>query len=146
MATNNLNALAANLEEQQALLASQAESLRSELTGIEDGLARIKAALAALTGPRLPAQRETAPGKKRSKTGVPSVSKATVIELISQELTQTKSIEESNLKSRVEKLVIASGHNRSGFSLRFSEALSDARFQKHVNGISLKSHGSRLTS
>ena len=138
METKDFGTITVHLDEQHAVLAAKADSLRAELAIVEDHLARIEAAKAALSGAASPSAAARLTKKERKKAAAPSATKAQVINFMVKELSQSNVVQESKLKSRIEQVLIESGHSRMGYSLRFKEALSDSRFQKGLNGISLK--------
>ena len=143
MDTKSLDAIKDQLQEQQTKISAKADSLQAELAGLHDDRGRIEAALAALSGVALPSMN----GKKREKKKVsaPSASKAQVVALMAEELSQHHAIEEE-LKARIEKKLVDTGHARLGYSLRFKEAVADSQFFKAPDGIRLKteSTGSSL--
>ena len=138
METQALDAIKAPLEEQHAKLSAKADALRGELAKLDDLLTRIAAAKAALVGPKLISAAGGLTKKERRKAAAPSATKANVIALMKQELSQGKSIQISELKQRIERLLTETDYSRNGFSLRFKEACSDSTFQLGTNGISLK--------
>lgn len=146
MSTNNLDAVITQLEELRTSYVLRTQTLRSELSEDEKHLSHVEAALAALSGSPLSPPGTAATKKERKKAVAPSATKALVIELISQELTQADSLPESELKSRVEDKLVEAGHSRNGYSLRFKEAVADAKFHKNANGVSLNASPVRLPS
>lgn len=136
MDTKSLDAIKVQLQEQQAKITGKADSLRAELAGLDDGRRRIEAALAALAGVAPPSMN----GKKKhdkKKVSAPSASKAQVVGLIAEELSEHHVVEEKELKARIEKKLVDTGHTRMGYSLRYKEALADSQFAKAPDGIRL---------
>ncbi|MBA3483213.1 MAG: hypothetical protein H0T51_15500, partial [Pirellulales bacterium] len=99
-------------------------------------------AIAALSGIALPSMN----GKKKlekKKVSAPSASKAQVVALIAEELSQHDVILEEELKARIEKKLVDTGHTRMGYSLRFKEALAESQFVKAPDGIHLNAETPR---
>lgn len=138
MDAKSLEVISGQLQEQREKISARADKLRAELSGLDEDLSRVEAALSVLSGAPLPATKAPGAKKERKKAAAPSAKKAKVSELIAAVLSQTTSLDESELKALVEQKLVESGHNRNGYSLRFQEALSDTRFHKGPNGVSLK--------
>lgn len=137
MDNKSLDAIKDQLQEQQAKIVAKTDNLLAELAGLEDDRGRIEAAMAALSGVTLPSMN----GKKkheRKKVFAPSASKAQVVALIVEELSQHHAVKEEELKARIEKKLVDTGHTRMGYSLRFKEAVADSQFVKAPDGIRLK--------
>jgi len=141
MEIKDFGPVSVQLEQQHAILSAKADSLRAELATLVDLLTRIEGAKAALNGPTPCIANAALIKKEKRKAVAPSVSKAQVIEFMLKELSQNKLVHESQLKSRIEQVLVDSGYSRSGYSLRFKEACSDSRFQSGPNGISLTQPG-----
>lgn len=136
MDTKSLDIIKDQLQEQQAKITAKADKLRAELAGLDDEHGRIDAALAALSGNALPSINGKKKHEKR-KALAPSASIVQVVSLIAEELLQQPVIQEEELRSRVEKKLVGSGHSRMGYKLRFKEALVDSQFQKTKDGVQL---------
>lgn len=142
MDTTTLDVIKDQLQEQQAKIAANADKLRAELAGLDDDRGRIDAALAALSGVALPAIN----GKKKhekKRVSAPSASKAQVVALIAEELSQHDVVQEEELKVRIEKKLVDTGYTRMGYSLRFIEAMADSQFVKAPDGIRLNTETPR---
>lgn len=146
MEPHELDAIKAPLQERRLSLNAKADKLRGELATLDDHLARIDGALAALSG-MPPSQAPAKLTRERRKASAPAATKAQVIELLVQELTQRNCVHESELKADIERKLIESGHNRMGYAMRFKEALSESIFRMETDGVSLKrSPQSKVTS
>lgn len=146
MDTRFLDAVQSKLQEQRAVLDANADQLRGELAAYDAQLVRIDAALVALSGPALPKEAakasKAAKGKKR-RPAAPAANKAQVVALIEEELALHKVIKEDDLKFRIEQKLVAAGHNRMGYSLRFKEAAADSQFVHGSDGIRLNAETPR---
>src|SRR5690606_30221805 len=123
METNALDAIQSQLQDQRTKLAAKADRYRDELQRLDEGLARIDAALAALSGAALPPSTPKSPKKDRRRTLAPAASRTQVTALMLEELSQHPILPEEDLKARVEQTLVASGHTRMGYALRFKESL-----------------------
>jgi hypothetical protein len=138
MEIKSFETIMTELNEQKAKISATAGRLRTQLAELEEDLARIDAGLAIFSGAPLPVTKGAVSKKERKKVAVPAANKTQVIEIMTSELTQAKSLQPTDLKSLVESRLVESGYSRMGLSLRFKEALSDSRFQNGLNGVSLK--------
>lgn len=136
MDTKSLDAIKDQLQEQHAKIAIKADKLRTELAGLDDEQARIDAAIAALAGIVLPSTIAKKKPEKR-KALAPSASQAQVVSFITEELLQHHVIQEDELKARIEKKLVDSGHSRLGYKLRFNQALADSQFLKTADGVQM---------
>lgn len=140
METKSLDAIKAQLQEQQAKIAVRADKLRTEIAGLDDEQGRIDAALAALFGAASPSTNVKKKQEKR-KAFAPSASKVQVVSMITEELSQHHLIQEDDLRASIEKKLVDSGHSRIGYKLRFREALAESQFIKTTNGVQMSKEG-----
>lgn len=143
METQGFQVITNQLREQKDQLTAEANTLRSKLSVLEDHIARIEAAAAMLSGTTLPSSAVAKAAKKeRKKSLAPSPTTVQVIALMENAISECSSISESELKTLVEEQLSQSGYSRSGFALRWKEALSDERFRTAPDGVSLGRHTS----
>ncbi|WP_442483339.1 hypothetical protein [Aeoliella sp. SH292] len=139
MNTITLHDIAQQLENEKAKSATKANQLRTELTDMDDQIARLDGAISALRGTaHVGTNGKTS--KKTSdkrKVGAPAASRAQVADLMAATLQQKEAMQEEELKVSIEEQLVRAGFNRMGYSLRFKEALADARFVCGVQGIEL---------
>lgn len=141
MDTRFLDAVQAKLQEQRAVLDTNADQLRGELAAYDAQLVRIDAALVALSGPASPAAKAVKREKRRP--AAPAANKSQVVALIIEELALHKVIKAEDLKARIEQKLLAAGHNRMGYSLRFKEAAADSQFVHSSDGIRMNTETPR---
>ena len=137
MQPQELDDIKVALEERHAKMLAKANALRCELTSLENELARIDAALAALAGTTQPTLTAKHGKKETRKSAAPSATKALVTDLILQVLSTNSVIQVQDLKSLVERKLIERGHNRNGYAMRFKEALTDPRLRMSDEVVSL---------
>lgn len=140
MEANALETIKGQLQDHKNRTAAAAASLRIELADFDTELARVDAALAALSGTATASKSSKLPKKPACEPKVlaPAANKAQVIKLITAELNKHEVITEDMLRASIEQTLVDTGHSRMGFSLRFREALSDPRFVHGATGVSFK--------
>lgn len=137
--SKSLDAIKEQLHQERRQIETQADKLRAELAGLDEDLARISSAIAALEGTE-PATAISKAGKpkERKKMSTPSAGKADVIKCMQDILAKQGVVEAEALKGLVEQQITEAGFTRMGFSLRYKEALADARFVDTPAGVRLK--------
>lgn len=138
MAPSNLDAITSELQRQRNLVHERATALRSDLWTEEKDLARIDAALVALSGEAAkPASNGSSAKRPKRTAQTPSAKKADVIAAVRQVLERSGALREDILKNEVEAELTKVGFNRSGFAMRFKEALQDSQFVHSPGGLRL---------
>lgn len=146
MDTRFLDAVQSKLQEQRAVLDANADQLRGELAAYDAQLGRIDAALAALSGtatPQAAAKASKAAKAEKRRHVAPAANKAQVVALIAEELALHHVVNADDLKARIEQKLVAAGHNRMGYSLRFKEAAADSQFVHSSDGIRMETETPR---
>lgn len=139
MDSKALDTIKEQLHKERSQIESKADKLRAELSDLEEDLVRISSAIAALEGTDLQAAGgKAAKGKERKKITAPSAGKADVIEHVQKILQKKGAVKSEELKALAEEEITKAGFTRMGFSLRFKEALGDAKFVETPEGIRLK--------
>jgi hypothetical protein len=140
MESQSLDVIASELQKQRNLVHQKATALRSDLWTVEKDLARIDAALAALSGEAAKGESNGLTEKRPKRTAQsPSAKKADVVATLRQVLERSGDLHEDVLRSEVEAELTKAGFNRSGFAMRFKEALRDSQFVPSSTGLQLAS-------
>lgn len=139
MDSKALDAIKEQLQKERSQIESKAEKLQADLSGLQEDLVRISSAIAALEGTELHAAGgKAAKAKERKKITAPSAGKADVIEHVQKILQKKGVVKSEELKALAEEEITKAGFTRMGFSLRFKEALGDAKFVETPEGMRLK--------
>lgn len=138
MDSSSLNAITTQLAKQKSELLLQAEQLRSDLAVLDFDLARIDAALAALSGDGVTLDaKKTSRRNERKKHSAPSPKKADVVKAVREILQQEGVVESPHLKGLVESKLVRAGFSRLGLAMRLKEALQETEFVDTPGGVRL---------
>lgn len=138
MESQGLEAVTSELQRHRNLVHQKATAVRSDLWTVEKDLARIDAALAALSGnaTNTPSNGSNAKESRRTSRG-PSAKKADVIATMRRVLEEEQVMVADALRHQVESLLTERGFNRFGFAMRWKEACQDSQFIATQTGIRL---------
>jgi len=143
-----LDDIVKQLEDEKTKSAARASQLRNALTLVEDQVARLDGAIWTLRGkphaaPHVSASRKSS---EKRKAAAPAASRAQVAEFMTTTLQKNGLMQEEKLKIAVENQLVGAGFSRMGYALRFNEALTDARFVKGEEGVTLRRRAGDATS
>jgi hypothetical protein len=137
MESQNLDAIVAELRKQRCVVNEKATALRSELGSLEKDMARMDAALVALTGEAKAASKGGKDSRPKRTTQTPSAKKADAIAAMRRVLEKEGVLESDALKKAVEAQLASEGFNRSGLAMRLKEASQDSQFVETPAGFRL---------
>jgi hypothetical protein len=136
--SDNLDAIASELQRLRNQKHQQATALRSDLWTVEKLVARIDAALVALSGEATKADGNGHTAKKTKRTlETPSAKKSDVIAAMRRFLEKEEVTPVDALRKQVEALLTEDGFNRFGFAMRWKEAIQDSQFVVTPEGLKL---------
>lgn len=137
METQGMDAIIAELQKHRTDVHQRVAVVQQELGSLERELARLDSALLALMGESPKAAIALKAKAARKTSDAPSAKKAHVIEVMRRILVAKQPLQASDLKAEVETELTRAGFNRSGFAMRFKEAVQDPRFLGSEAGIRL---------
>ena len=127
METNQLDAIADQLQAEKVRIEKVKAELKEDLKATEDQLKRVEGALSAL------GVKPTANGTEKKK----AATKIEVTQIVEALLKDHGVVEEENLKAFVEQKLKEAGKSFIGLALRLKEALKDPRFVDSPAGYRL---------
>ena len=137
MSHERLNAVLETLRAEEEGILTQLDAAKARVTELEKDHERIHGAIASLTGEGGKKKKSSTKRTKPSPTGKPAPTKADVVEAITLLLRETPVIKNEELLKAVGTVMDKNGRSRMGLSLRFKEALQDARFLESSEGVQL---------
>ena len=131
MSEPQIDTIAAELDKLVGSLEAKLADQKQLVQETQSELDRTKRAVRELTGQK---------GKPKAKSAncKPSPTRALVIETLEAVLRRKQVLPEAKLKATVEKLLVDANYSKSGYALRFREALADERFVDSPQGYCLQ--------